>query len=187
MNPLLLGASPNSGKRWPSHAAFCQGNPGPRHALLLLSRRSGSLLAEALYFWARGVSRIISECKRLAVRARIVPGTKAARSAHTFYPPSSFRSVTRPRKPRCTGQGSVGRARGSRFPASRSRYVVFTCPLGHVGALGLRPHNNSLQRTRVPSSRFLRLCGSPLNLISLGPITQRGGYVTGSRDTRSSA
>ena len=41
-------------------------------------------------------------------------------------------------------------------------------PLGHVGALGLRPHNPSLQRTRVPSSRFLRLCGSPLNPISLG-------------------
>jgi hypothetical protein len=32
----------------------------------------------------------------------------------------------------------------------------------------LRPHNNSLQRTRAPSSRFLRHCGSPLNSISLG-------------------
>ena len=44
-------------------------------------------------------------------------------------------------------------------------------PLGHVGALGLRPHNPSLQRTRVPSSRFLKLCGSPLNSISLDALT----------------
>ena len=40
-------------------------------------------------------------------------------------------------------------------------------PLGHVGALGLRPHNYALQRTRVPSSRFFSLHGSPLNAISL--------------------
>ena len=59
-----------------------------------------------------------------------------------------------------------------------------------------REPNPSLQRTRVPSSRFLRLCGSPLNSISLdrrhdGPAsldafrTVRGGAA--SEDSRSRA
>ena len=56
-------------------------------------------------------------------------------------------------------------------------------PLGHVGALGLRPHNNSLQRTRVPSSRFFKLCGSPLNSISLGGLE----ITLGSRPDKSDA
>ena len=59
--------------------------PAPGTRCFSLSRRSGPLLAETLHLLARSVSRIISECRRLVVRARAVPGTKAARSAHMFF------------------------------------------------------------------------------------------------------
>ena len=53
----------------------------------------------------------------------------------------------------------------------------------HRGA-GSAPSNSSLQRTRVPSSRFFQHCGSPLSSVSLGRAIARHSMHARSRVTR---
>ena len=168
MKPLRFGASPEkrealvgpSGRSAKETLA-----PGTRCFFFLGARRpsSGYRCSSWLAAWF--------ELFRSASASYFVPGRTGHESS--AFGPRVLSTIRRPinhspsdrtlhrARQRGPSPGLKVSRRGS-LGTSSSRE-----PLGHVGALGLRPHNYALQRTRVPSSRFLRLHGSPLNAISL--------------------
>ena len=104
-----------------------------------------------------------------------VPGRAAAHPAHAVLVrtqrKASHLGFVLPRaSPVIQERGPGLEATGSPSRAVPFRRLQHTLRL--IEGLGPAPSNSSLQRTRVPSSRFFQHCGSPLSSVSLGTESQ---------------